>query len=200
MDPDNPAKLYDKALTLYLDNRHSQAKRILLENIAHFPDHAQSHLLLGHIHFFSKKPDYNSALEEFGEVVRIAPSWVEGHNWLGSALQQVRKIDAAIASYRKAIRLAPEDSRPHIALGSCFVQKGRYSEAVKMFRRGLELKPYCTEADVRVMLAEALEKNNQIKEACTEWRRVLDIEPGYPSYNAPHKEARKMLAKHCVRI
>src|SRR5687767_6107224 len=90
--------------------------------------------------------------------------------------------------------LAPEDSRPQVALGNCFVRKGMYSEAIEMFRRGLELKPYCTEADVRVMLAEALEKNNQIIDACVEWRRVLEIEPGWPSYEAPHDEAEKMLA------
>jgi hypothetical protein len=47
------------------------------------------------------------------------------------------------------------------------------------------------------MLAEALEKNNQIRDACVEWRRVLEIEPGWPSYDGPHTEAKKMLAKHC---
>ncbi|HEY9401659.1 MAG TPA: tetratricopeptide repeat protein, partial [Pyrinomonadaceae bacterium] len=97
------------------------------------------------------------------------------------------------------ICLAPEDSRPHVALGNCFSRKGWYSEAIKMFRRGLELKPYCTEADVRVFLAEALVKNGQIKDACAEWRRVLEIEAGYPSYDVPHKEAKMMLAKYCVK-
>ena len=200
MDPDSPARqLFDKAWTLYLDNRYSQAKKVLVENIARFPDHAQSHLLLGQIHFFSRKPDYTAALEEFAEVVRIAPSWEEGHNWLGSALESVGDIDAAIDSYGEALRLAPDDSRPHIALGSCLVLKARYSAAIEMFRKGLELKPYCTEADVRGWLAEALQKNDQVNDACIEWRRVLEIDPGWPSYDAPHKEAKRMLAKHCAK-
>ena len=194
----NPAKeLQDKAWALYLENRYSQAKEVLLENISHYPDYAQSHLLLGQIYFFSRKPDYDAALKEFHEVVRINPSWEEGYHWLGSAFEQLSDIDEAIVSYRKAIRLAPEDSRPHVALGNCFARKGWYSEAIKMFRRGLELKPYCTEADVRVFLAEALVKNGQIKDACIEWRRVLEIEAGYPSYDVPHKEAKRMLAKYC---
>jgi len=198
MAQNNPAKeLQDNAWALYLENRYSQAKKVLLENIARYPDYAQSHLLLGQIHFFSRKPDYDAALKEFREVVRINPSWEEGHHWLGSAFEQIGDIDEAITSYRGAIRLAPEDSRPHVALGNCFVRKGWYSEAIKMFRRGLELKPYCTEADVRVFLAEALLKNGQIKDACIEWRRVLEIEAGYPSYDAPHKEAKRMLAKYC---
>ena len=66
-----------------------------------------------------------------------------------------------------------------------------------MFRKGLELKPYCTEADVRVWLGEALQKNNQIEDACVEWQRVLELEPGWPSDNAPQKEAAKMLEAHC---
>ncbi|MBA3352537.1 MAG: tetratricopeptide repeat protein, partial [Blastocatellia bacterium] len=75
--------------------------------------------------------------------------------------------------------------------------KGRFSEAIKVFRKGLELKPYCTEADVRIFLADALVKSDQIAEACVEWKRVLEIEPGYPSNDAPQEEAKMLLAKHC---
>ena len=194
----DPAKeLQDKAWALYSESRYVQAKKVLLENIAHYPDYAPSHLLLGQIHFFSRKPNYDAALREFREVVRINASCTEGHQWLGSACERIGDIDEAIASYREAIRLAPEDARPHVALGNCFVRKGWHSEAIKMFRRGLELKPYGTEADVRVFLAEALVNNDQIKDACIEWRRVLEIEAGYPSYDVPHKEAKKMLEKYC---
>jgi tetratricopeptide (TPR) repeat protein len=198
MEQNNPAKeSHEKAWALYLESRYSQARKVLIENLTHYPDYAPSHLLLGQIHFFSRKPNYDAALKEFREVARINPSWAEGHHWLGSAFEQIGDIDEAIVSYREAIRLAPEDSRPHVALGNCFARKGWYSEAIKMFRRGLELKPYCTEADVRVFLAEALVKNGQVKDACIEWRRVLEIEAGYPSYDVPHKEAKKMLAKYC---
>jgi tetratricopeptide (TPR) repeat protein len=193
-----PAKeLQDKAHALYSENRYSQAKKVLLENIARYPDYAPSHLLLGQIHLFSRKPDYDAALREFREVVRINASWTEGHQWLGYAFERVGDIDEAIASYREVVRLAPVDARPHVALGNCFVRKGWYSEAIKMFRRGLELKPYGTEADVRVLLAGVLVNNGRIKEACLEWRRVLEIEAGYPSDDAPHQEAKRMLAKYC---
>jgi tetratricopeptide (TPR) repeat protein len=193
-----PAKeSQEKAWALYLENRYPLAKKVLLENIAQFPDYAPSHLLLGQIYFFSRKPNHDAALKEFRDVVRINPAWEEGHHWLGAALQKVGDVDAAITSYQEAIRLAPEDSRPHVALGTCFARNGKYSEAIKMFRKGLELKPYCTEADVRVFLAEALLKNGQIKDACVEWRRVLEIEEGYPSYDVPHKEAKKMLGQYC---
>lgn len=196
----DPAKeLQDKAWALYSENRYAQAKKVLLENIAHYPDYAPSHLLLGQIQLFSGQPDYDAALREFREVVRINSSWTEGHQWSGFAFERRGELDKAIASYREAIRLAPEDARPHVALGNCLARKGHYAEAIKMFRRGLELKPYGTEADVRVMLAGALANNGRIKEACLEWRRVLEIEAGYPSYDAPRQEAQRMLAKYCVK-
>lgn len=198
MSQNSPAKeAHEKAWALYMKKRYSQAKKVFHENIARYPDYAPSHLLLGQIHFFARKPDYDAALKEFRAVVTIKNSWEEGHHWLGAAFEQIGKVDEAIGAYRQAIRLASEDSRPHVALGNCFVRKGWYGEAIKMFRRGLELKPYCTEADVRVFLADALVKNGQITEACAEWKRVLEIEPGYPSEDAPQKEAKVMLAKHC---
>jgi hypothetical protein len=62
-------ELHEKAEALYLKEHYSRAKKVLLENIAQFPDYAPSHLLLGQIHFFSREPDYDAALREFGEVV-----------------------------------------------------------------------------------------------------------------------------------
>lgn len=198
-EPDNPAKeLQDKAFELYLENRYAQAKKVLLANIGRYPNFVESHLLLGQIHFFSRKPDYEAAVSEFRAVVKIQPSWAEGYQWLGSALEKIEELDSAIAAYRKAIRLAPEDSRPHVSLGICLTEKGRYAEAIKMLERGLDLKPYCTEADVRVFLAEALLKSGKIGDACTEWRRVMEIEPGYPSDGQPQKEAKKLLAKYAT--
>lgn len=194
---DQAKELQDKAWALYSENRYAQAKKVLLENIALYPDYAPSHLLLGQIQLFSGQPNYDAALREFREVVRINSSWTEGHQWLGFAFERTGAFDEAIASYREVIRLDPEDARPHVALGNCLAREGRYAEAIKMFRRGLELKPYGTEADVRVLLAGALANNGQIKEACIEWRRVLEIEAGYPSYEAPHREAKRMLAKYC---
>jgi tetratricopeptide (TPR) repeat protein len=198
MNENSPAReSHDKAWALFLENSYSQAKEVLVTSIGEFPDYAPTHLLLGQIHFFSKEPNYKAALREFQEVVRISPAWEEGHHWLGSAFEQIGDIENAIASYQEAIRLAPEDSRPRVALGNCFVQKGSYSEAIKMFRRSLESDLDCWEADVRAFLAEAFLKSGQIQEACSEWRRVLEIEPGYPSDDEPHKEARDMLSKYC---
>lgn len=193
----DPAEFHERALELYLENRYEAAKKILLKNISNFPDYSRSHLLLGQIYFFSRKPNFESAVNEFREVVRIDPSWTEGHQWLGSALEQIGEIESATASYQESIRLAPTDARPYVSLGNCFAQLGRYPEAIEMLRKGLELKPYCTEADVRCFLADALAKNDQISEACSEWRRVVEIEDGWPSNGIPQREARRMLAKHC---
>lgn len=195
----DPDELHERAFALYLENRYSAAKKVLLENIARFPDYASSHLLLGQIHFFSRKPNYQAAVSEFREVVRINRIWNEGYQRLGSALEQVGEVENAASSFQEAIKLAPEDSRPRVALGNCFLKMGRYAEAIEMFRKGLELKPYCTEADVRTFLADALAKNDQIEEACCEWRKVIGIEAGWPSDGAPQREAKKMLAKHCSK-
>lgn len=187
---------HKRAWDLYLEKRYSQAKRHLKENLGRFPNHGPSHLLLGEIYFFSRKPNYDAAIHEFQKVTRICPTWREGFIWLGSALKEIGKIDEAIVAFRESIRLSPDDSRPYIHLGLILTEKKQFSEAIELFRKGIELKPYCTEADVRLFLAEALVNNGQVADACTEWQRVLEIEPGYPSGEMPQKEAEKMLAKY----
>jgi TolA-binding protein len=48
MPRNDPAKeSYDEAYALYLKNRYSQAKKVLVENISQYPDYVRSHLLLG---------------------------------------------------------------------------------------------------------------------------------------------------------
>ena len=187
---------FKRACDLYLEKRYSQAKRQLIENLNRFPNYGPSHLLLGQIYFFSRKPNYGAAVQEFQKVTSICPAWQEGFQWLGIALKKIGKVEEALTAFHNTILLSPEDSRPYIDLGILFTEKEQYAEAIEMLRKGLELKPYCTEADVRLFLAEALMKNGQLSDARSEWRRILEIEPGYPSGDLPQKEAAKMLAKY----
>ena len=146
--------------------------------------------------FYKEPANVRGALTIFDEVTRLAPEWAEGFLWLGSAQLQQSGIAEAEAAFRRAIALDPTDSRPHLWLGIGFDQAGRFDEAVQCLRAGLALKPHYGEADSRMTLAAVLKKMGRIDEAIREWKAVAKMEPMYPSYEEPIKEAKKELQSH----
>ncbi len=159
-------------------------------------EQAQKYLSLGHNYFCDEPRDVEAVVREFRQVVELEPSWDEGYGWLSAALQELGQIDEAISARREAMRLAPDDARHPTSLGVILMQQHEYSEAIEMLRKGISLNPHYGEADAHLFLAEALLADGQIEEACKEWRFVLTLEPMYPSYKEPHKEAKRMLKKH----
>lgn len=160
-----------------------------------WPDNPRAHCQIGQIHFSASKPNLSEALKEFQTVTRIAPDWGEGHLCCGNALDEMGRSDEAESSYQEAARLMPSDARPHTSLAICLVKLGRFSDAITSFRRGIALNPHYGEISARMMLADALLQNGQIKEALIEWeivskmKAVWDYEEGEPEL------AKKLMAQ-----
>lgn len=161
---------------------------------------AEKHLSRGHAYFFDEPRDVEAAAQEFRRVVELAPSWDEGYGWLSAALHELGQIDEAISARHEAMRLAPQNARHPTSLGIILMQKHEYPASIEMLRKGILLKPHYGEADAHLFLAEALVANGQTEEACRECQLVLTIEPMYPSYKKPHREARRLLKKHNCKM
>jgi len=67
-----------------------------------------------------------------------------------------------------------------------------------MLARGLELMPDCTEADVRVFLADALLKNGQIRLHVLNAAR--DSDRGMLPFLWRTKEKQKEVGEHCGKV
>jgi predicted Zn-dependent protease len=102
----------------------------------------------------------------------------------------------ATKAYRKAIQCDPKDPRPRIALGRLLASMGHVKEAIAELQRGVELKPHYGEPDARLFLAEAYEKAKALPKAKEQWGIVGSMEPSYPSYEEPMKEARRKLQQY----
>jgi tetratricopeptide (TPR) repeat protein len=111
-----------------------------------------------------------------------------------------RQVGEPVLMFQKAAQLDTRDSRPLISLGVGFVKAGRLAEAIKSFRSGLELNPHYGEADARLMLANALERNGKIQDAIVERKKVSEMTGFYPSGDKPMLEAKAKLAEHGVKI
>src|ERR1700722_12898999 len=130
------------------------------------------HLLKeGQDYYFRDPPDYAAAERCFSKATDIAPGWGEPFHFLAAALERQNKLDEACAVARNAIPLLPGDPRPINLLGRALHLSGRSAEAVPFLEEGLMLKPDYAEADVRIVLAEALERLGQIDKAANLWRQ-----------------------------
>jgi tetratricopeptide (TPR) repeat protein len=150
----------------------------------------------GHDLFFAEPPDYRGAAELFEKVVALKPDWVEGHGWLGSAYERLGDDDRAAKEHQIAHDLDPSDTRPLISLGVIRTRQRRLDEAIGLLEQGIALKPHYCFADAKLFLAEAFEGAGELEKARQQWREVLELEPMYPSYDEPIKEAHKKLRLH----
>jgi len=64
------------------------------------------------------------------QVVRLNPTFLQGHNNLGVALESLGRLDEATAALREAIRLSPAYPEAHNNLGNVLLKRGPISEAI----------------------------------------------------------------------
>jgi Tfp pilus assembly protein PilF len=153
--------------------------------------------MLGH-KYFSKEPRNGPAAErEFRRAISLDPvAFQEAYGWLAIIYRESGQLDSAIATLREAIRVSPEDPRYPIMLGGIHLERKEYNKAVHRFSKGLALKTNPEEADTDIVQIVLHLREGKTEEACTEWRRLLALEPMYPRYKAPHEEAKELLAQH----
>lgn len=113
-----------------------------------------------------------------------------------SAYEALGDEDRAARAWQTARKLDRNDSRCLISLGVLRTRQRRFKEAIQLLKQGIALKPHYGFADAKLFLAEALERANRMKQARQQWREVLELEPMYPSYDEPMKEARRKLRLH----
>lgn len=77
----------------------------------------------------------------FQRVIRLDPTHVEAHNYLGSVFYLNGRPDDAIAALRQALQLDSNHTESYLNLGLVYKETGNMSEAVEMFRRYLDLAP-----------------------------------------------------------
>src|SRR5215471_15115825 len=58
---------------------------------------------------FIEQKDWNAAIREFREVIRLVPDHAGAHFHLGDVLRCAGDLDSSIAEFRASLRLDPDD-------------------------------------------------------------------------------------------
>ena len=140
-----------------------------------------------------RRGDWNGAVAEFQEAIRLYPYDAMTHSNLALALQKRGDRDGAIAQYREAIRLKPPSKQNLLMirnnLAVALYLKGDWEGAVNEFHEIIQLKP--EDATAHRNLARALLKQGDQDSAIAHLREALQIQP---TYSDAQQELNSLLA------
>jgi tetratricopeptide (TPR) repeat protein len=144
------------------------------------------------------RPD--DAATHFAEAVRIRPSYVNAHIYLGLIEYERGKYEEATRHYGDALDYAaghPNHGDAENNLGAALAAMGKNEEAASHYAKALELRP--GDADTQYNLANTMMAMNKVEEALAHYREMLRINPNHPyahiardrlqAANAPGRQA-----------
>jgi len=84
---------------------------------------------------------YEAAVRQFQETLRIEPTSDRGYIGLAQAQEQLGKLEEAEKTFQQAITLRPNYGPAYSWLGRFYFNRGRYDDAARMFRAVVDLSP-----------------------------------------------------------
>jgi Flp pilus assembly protein TadD/replication-associated recombination protein RarA len=126
---------------------------------------------------YSKKGEYDQAIEAFCKALELKPDLHEAWNNLGVAYDTKGEYDRAIEAYRKALELKPDLHEAWYNLGVAYGMKRELDQAIEALHKALELQPDDPQAwnDLGVAYGIKGEYDQAIK-AC---RKALELKPDF---------------------
>ena len=107
----------------------------------------------------------------------LRPDLPEGHNNLGSALEETGRMDEAVACLEEALRLRPDFAKAHNNLAIAYWHQGRLEEAIASCHRAIELMPELSEAHNN--LGNVLRDKGMLDEALASYEQAIVIKSDY---------------------
>jgi protein O-mannosyl-transferase len=127
------------------------------------------------------KGQFDKAITQFREALRIDPDYEEAHFNLGFALYQQGRAQDAIAEYQAALKIDPDYEQALINLGIALFQEGRAEDAIAEYRKAAQINPDLPEPHYN--LGFALFQQGHTKEAIAEYRMALRTNPALAETN-----------------
>jgi protein O-GlcNAc transferase len=129
--------------------------------------------------FQAQRQEWNDAVSQFREAIRLDPTFGEAHLHLGVALMTLQRSSEAVQELTTAAELRPQSVLTQVELAKALVASGEIAKAVPWLHRALALNP--SSLETKYQLALALQADGQEQEAIPLFEEVL---AGTPK-NAP---------------
>ena len=90
---------------------------------------------------YNSKGDYDRAIQDFSQAIRLDPKCAYAFNGLGNAYNGEADYDQAIQNYDRAIRLISNYGYAFNGRGNAYNSKGDYDRAIQDFDQAIRLNP-----------------------------------------------------------
>ncbi len=125
---------------------------------------------------FGKEGDFEKAISEFKEVLKLDPKNIHAYNNIGVAYFRTGDLDEAIAYYTKAIDLGLADANMYFFRGQMY---GKYKQedakAIKDYSKAIELQPKFSRAYLNRALSYSFLK--EYDKAIADYNKMIVIRP-----------------------
>src|SRR5216684_4301338 len=105
--------------------------------IAAAPENPILHDTLGSLE--AQRQDWNGAVSEFKEVIRLDPNFVEAHLHLGLTFMMQQRTSEAVQELTIAAELSPQSAFVQVEFAKALIANGEIEKAIPVLRRGLAL-------------------------------------------------------------
>jgi len=135
---------------------------------------------------YSKNGDYDKAIDEFNEAIRLNPSLAAAHYSRGEIYFQRGDYARAIRDFTRTIDLSPDYTFAYYSRGVANERIGDVEEAILDFTHTVRLKPsYAPAYNDR---ARAFYGLGHLREALRDSELAISVAPDTPSYLATHSQ------------
>ena len=128
---------------------------------------------------FSSAGQFDSAITEYREVIKLKPEFTKAHYNLGYALGKQNRFSEAAGSYRQVIKLAPNNAEAYYNLGYVLQSQNEPNEAISSYRQAIQLAPNYAKAYNN--LGFVLRSQGKFDEAITSFRNAIRINADFVS-------------------
>lgn len=136
------------------------------------PESARLHNVLGVAH--AGKGQFEEAITEFREALRLEPDLAVTYRNLGAALASHGEREQGISYLRRSVQLDPDNGQARYDLANTLLDAQKFDEAVDQFRATLRLMP--SSARAYNNLGVALASLGKFDEAVDQFHRALAID------------------------
>ncbi len=126
-----------------------------------------------------------AALEICRQIEAVEPENPINYLRIGFLCRQLQRPDAAEEAFRKVLQLAPQRPEGYAALAQLYLQTDRQlAEAKTLAARAVELQPSAANYGT---LAEACQKNGDLRGGLSALQRALQLDPDNAKYRRMHQ-------------
>ena len=153
------------------------------------PASAVDYLKRGHEAY--KQKNYELAIVEYSEALRLRPTYYNGYMSRGNVYYQSGEYGLAIADYEQALRITPDYMAAYYWCGRAKQEQGQLEQAINDYEQVLRINPKYVGAYYQRGLAQ--QEMGQLDLALADYEAALRINPNYTKAKTAQQAVAKQL-------